>query len=216
MSALVHGISVCLWSFLLDCLPCELQTCLASPHNGKSQFLVRIYISIYFLLVLFLWVNPDRSKEYLQGYSAGETPKNTWNYEAVFFFLKIGTWTNVCCQSCLLFFSLLLPKSPQYIVVYSSCECLWLSYVGCCLNMAWWAVPCLCPGSEPAKPWAAEAEHATLTTRPQGRPLIVLLKHLKLYPVVTNWSLIKVTFFIDPKMEINSIDAHCSRNCWKN
>ena len=55
-------------------------------------------------------------------------------------------------------FSLLL-KQPQYIVVYSSCECLWLYYVGHLLSMAWQVVPCLLPGSEPAKPWAPKAEH---------------------------------------------------------
>ena len=40
--------------------------------------------------------------------------------------------------------------------------------MGCRLSMAWWAVPCLYPGSEPAKPWAAKMEHVNLTTRPQG------------------------------------------------
>uniref|UniRef100_A0A9L0T5D1 Uncharacterized protein n=1 Tax=Equus caballus TaxID=9796 RepID=A0A9L0T5D1_HORSE len=33
------------------------------------------------------------------------------------------------------------------------------------------AVPCRCPGFELEKPWAAEAEHVTLTTWPRGRPL---------------------------------------------
>ena len=37
--------------------------------------------------------------------------------------------------------------------------------------MAWWAVPSGRPGSEPAKPWGAEAKHANLTTRPRGWPL---------------------------------------------
>ena len=36
--------------------------------------------------------------------------------------------------------------------------------------MAWWAVPCLCPGSEPAKPWGTKAERANSTTWPQGWP----------------------------------------------
>ena len=31
-------------------------------------------------------------------------------------------------------------------------------------------MPCPHPGLEPAKTWAAEAEHANLATRPQGRP----------------------------------------------
>ena len=67
------------------------------------------------------------------------------------------------------FCSFLLPKAPQYIVVYSSCERLWLCYVGHNLSMAWWAVLGPCPGSKPAKPWATEAEHANLTTRPWGQ-----------------------------------------------
>ena len=81
-------------------------------------------------------------------------------------FIKIGTWANNCYQS----FVFLLPKAPHYMVVYSSCECLWLCYVGCCLSMAWWAVPCPHPGSEPTKPWAAKAECTNLTTRPRAGP----------------------------------------------
>ena len=37
--------------------------------------------------------------------------------------------------------------------------------------MAWWAVLGLQPEYEPAKPWAAEAEHANLTSWPWGQPL---------------------------------------------
>ena len=36
--------------------------------------------------------------------------------------------------------------------------------------MAWWVAPRLRPGSELVKPWATEAEHLNVTTRPQGRP----------------------------------------------
>ena len=74
-----------------------------------------------------------------------------------FFFLKIGTWANNCCQ----LFSFPPSSSPQSPPVYSSCECLWLCCVGRRLSMAWWAVPCLCPGSEPAKHWAAKEERWT-------------------------------------------------------
>ena len=44
--------------------------------------------------------------------------------------------------------------------------------------MVWWAVLGPHPGSEPAKPWAAEAERTNLTTRPQGRSLksLIVLK----------------------------------------
>ena len=89
-------------------------------------------------------------------------------YVYIHIFFKIGTWGDICCQSSVLFIFLLL-KVPQYIVVYSSCECLWLCYVGRHLNMVWWAAPCLRPGSEPAKPWATKAEPVNLTTRPQDR-----------------------------------------------
>ena len=46
--------------------------------------------------------------------------------------------------------------------------------------MTWWAMPCLHPGSELVKPWAAEAECTNLTTQPQGRPPEVL--HLNSHP----------------------------------
>ena len=68
-------------------------------------------------------------------------------------------------------FLILLPKTPQYIVVGSSCECLWLCYVGRRLSMAWWAVLCPRPGSELVKPWATEAECGNLATRPWGQLL---------------------------------------------
>ena len=72
-------------------------------------------------------------------------------------------------------FFLLLPKAPQYIVVYSSCRSFWLSYVGRHLSMTWWVVPHPHPGSEPAKPWVLKAERRNLTTRSWGRPDIYFL-----------------------------------------
>ena len=84
------------------------------------------------------------------------------------FFLKIGTWANICWQY--FFFLLLLPKALKYIVVYSSCECLWFCYVGHCLSMTWWAVPCPHPGSKQAKSWATEVERANLTTQHGASP----------------------------------------------
>ena len=81
----------------------------------------------------------------------------------LFFFLRLApeltSVTNV-----LLCFFLLLPKAPQYIVLYSSCRSFWLCYVGHCHSVAWWAVLGLCPGSELTKPWATEAECVNLTT----------------------------------------------------
>ena len=61
-----------------------------------------------------------------------------WHYFLFFFFPKNWPWANIFCQS--IFFFLLLPKAPQYIVTYSGCECLWSSYVGRHLSMAWWVV----------------------------------------------------------------------------
>ena len=42
--------------------------------------------------------------------------------------------------------------------------------MGLHLNVAWWVVPCPHPGSEPVKPWAAEAECVNLATWPRGWP----------------------------------------------
>ena len=95
-----------------------------------------------------------------------------------FFFLKIGTWANICCQFSFFF---LLPKAPQYTIVYSSCECLCLCYVGRHLSMAWWVVPCLRSGCKPAKPQAAEAERVNLTTRPRGQPLEFCVNKIDIY-----------------------------------
>ena len=83
------------------------------------------------------------------------------------YILKIGAWATICCQSSF-FFLLLLPKATQHIVVYSSCRSFWLCYLGRHLSMAWWVVPCPCPGSDLAKPWAAEAECRNLTTHGAG------------------------------------------------
>ena len=86
------------------------------------------------------------------------------------FFLKIGTWANICCQYSFFFFLPLLSKDPQYTVVYSSGRSFWLCHVGHHLSMAWWVVPCPHLGSQLAKHWAAEAERMNLTTWPSGRP----------------------------------------------
>ena len=81
--------------------------------------------------------------------------------ELIFFFLKISTWANICYQPPP---APLPPPSsqspPVHSCIYSSCRSFWLCYVGRHLSMAWWAVPCPCPGSKPAKPWAAKVEHA--------------------------------------------------------
>ena len=45
--------------------------------------------------------------------------------------------------------------------------------------MAWWAVPCLHPGSELAKPWATAAECVNLTTRPWASPPPIFLYCIK-------------------------------------
>ena len=71
-----------------------------------------------------------------------------------------------------LFFSFSSPQSPQSIVVYSSCRSFWLCCMGRCLSMAWWAVPCLLPGSEWAKLWAAEVEPKNLNAQSRSQPLL--------------------------------------------
>ena len=82
---------------------------------------------------------------------------------------------------CILFF-IFLPKGPQSIVVYSSCEYLWFCYVGRCLSMASGAVLGWHPGSEPAKPQAAEAECGSITTWPPGwSPQQSFRSHLLLF-----------------------------------
>ena len=92
---------------------------------------------------------------------------------------SFGMWISVVTAAFVLFFFLkilfflLLPKAPQYIVVYSNCECFWSCYMGGCLNLTWWAVPCLHPGSEPVKPWAAKVEHMNVTAQPRGWLLYV-------------------------------------------
>ena len=90
------------------------------------------------------------------------------------YFLRLSPeLTSVASLSSSSFF--FLPKAPQYIVVYFSCRSFWLCYVGRHLSMPWWTVPCPRPGSEPAKPWAAEVECVNLTTQPPGRPLMIFI-----------------------------------------
>ena len=100
----------------------------------------------------------------------GKIPQIFLKMSFFFFFLDIGTWANNSCQSSF-FFLLFLPKAPQYTVVYSSCQCFQLCYVGRCPSMARWAAPCPSRGWEPVKPRAAEAERVNATTQPWGRPL---------------------------------------------
>ena len=73
------------------------------------------------------------------------------------------------CLLCLsfFFFFILLPKAPQYAVIYSSCECLWLCYVARHLSGAM-SAPRIrtseilgCPSG---------MEHENLITWPWGRP----------------------------------------------
>ena len=70
-----------------------------------------------------------------------------------------------------LLFFLLLPKAPQYMVVYTSCRSFCFCYVGLHLSMAWWAVLGPLLGSQPMKSQAAKAERMNLTTWPQASPL---------------------------------------------
>ena len=91
-----------------------------------------------------------------------------WFQEELTFFILAPELTSVA--NLLFCFFHLLPKDPQCIVVYSSCRSFWLCYVGCNLSKAWWVVPTPHPGCEPAKLWAAQAEHVNLTTWPWDQP----------------------------------------------
>ena len=53
----------------------------------------------------------------------------------VYYYIFIFKDSNISSFSSF-FFIFLLPKAPQYIVVYSSCRSFWLCYVGCRLNTA--------------------------------------------------------------------------------
>ena len=63
--------------------------------------------------------------------------------------------------------------------------------------MAWWAVPCLHPGSKPVKPWGAEAEHMNLTTRPWGQPRFEFLNSTLKPPRLT---LISALFLLSSQL----------------
>ena len=89
------------------------------------------------------------------------------------FFSQVDT----CCQS--FFLPLLLPEAPQYIVVYSSCRSFWLCYVGCCLNMAWWAVPCPHPGSELVFTLGCQSSVRQPNHSARGWPHLKFLKAIK-------------------------------------
>ena len=72
------------------------------------------------------------------------------------------------------------------------------------LNVAWRAVPCPCPGSEP---WAAAAERANLTTRPRGWPryllfLKAIIAALFFLPAPEPW---RSSLLFSPSLQ-NSID----------
>ena len=90
-------------------------------------------------------------------------------HRVFFFSLKIGPELTSVADLVIIFF-FFSPKSPQYVVVYSSYRSFWLCYVGRHLSMAWWAMLGPHTGSELTKPWGAEAECMNLTTWPWGRP----------------------------------------------
>ena len=92
-----------------------------------------------------------------------------------YFFLKDWHLSLQLLPNFFIFFSS-SPQAPQYIVIYSSCESLWLCYVGRRLSMAWWGVPYPYLGSEPTEPWATKAECTKLNTRPRGQPLLFIFK----------------------------------------
>ena len=84
--------------------------------------------------------------------------------DSFFFFLPRLALELTTVASRFHFFFSFSPKPPRFIVVYSSCRSFWLCYVGRCLSMAWWVVPCLRLGSQPVKSLATKVERAKLTT----------------------------------------------------
>ena len=105
--------------------------------------------------------------------------------------LKISSfsWPRSACLYNLTQHLLLLCTGPQYIVVYSSSRSSWLCCVGRRLSMAQWAVLGPHPGSEPAKPWAAESELQNLVTQPRGPPQHLLLLESLAYFTTTTLNL---------------------------
>ena len=90
---------------------------------------------------------------------------------SIFFFLKIGTWANSCCQSFFLFFLLYLPQSPctqLYILVAGppSCGLLWDA-------ASTWADERCHVCAQDANPGPPAAERKNLTTQPRSRPLYI-------------------------------------------
>ena len=63
-------------------------------------------------------------------------------------------------------------------------------------------MPCPRPGSEPAKPWAAEVEQANLTTRPRGRPPQILVLHNAGPEQVTHRTLANHSFYSNFKAHL--------------
>ena len=86
------------------------------------------------------------------------------------------------------------------------------------LSTAWWAVPCPRPGSEPAKPWATQAERVNLTTWPWGQPLICSLE-LKYFlyepvprlPETLVFATIWMSFLKSARKPLYAYARHCAK-----
>ena len=113
----------------------------------------------------WLWIRSPRSV------SAGNI-----DHCRFFFFLKIGTWANICCQSS--FFSSSPQNPSKKLYVLLALQCGTPPQHGLMSGLG------LHPGSEPVKPWAAKAECVNLTTRPRGRPPLQVFS----LPVCVRWS----------------------------
>ena len=84
--------------------------------------------------------------------------------------------------------------------------------------MAWWVVPCLRPGCQLAKPWAATAECTSLTTWPQASPLMLTLTAPSLETVIQStgpWVEIRgKENFIGPSLVQSAMTRKCAHSIW--
>ena len=104
----------------------------------------KVTISWKFYIQLFHCSRLGEKKDFLRlrdySYASSERPIRN-DLEKKFLWLLFSRLAPELRRAAiLLFFKFFSPKPLQYIVVDSSCECLWLCHVGHRLSMAWWAV----------------------------------------------------------------------------
>ena len=94
------------------------------------------------------------------------------------------------------------------MVVYSSCECIWLCYMGCQLGVAWWVEPCPCPRPEPAKPLGCQSRVREPNHLAMGQPLMCFFFFFW-GTLVLSWHLLPILLFLfllrKPGPELTSV-----------